>query len=493
MSTIAAVPNQTTNITPGSSARVAALVGPCVTVGVATTVAMWIVWWITHLPAVSAAAPVTLVTLIATNLLILTWQSSKAGRPAAVWVGLGGAAVAATLNLLILGSLLGEQAETTSEMASAANTFRSEAPLIVMSFFGASAVCGVIAGLAGRALGGASERLEPRRWLARYATILAIGFVPLLAVGGSVTSTESGMAVPDAVTSYDAVSFLFPISLMAEPRIFLEHTHRLFGTLIGAAAILLVFQTFFTRAPMRYRVMSIVLLALVIVQGLLGIARVSEIVRGWPGLSAIPEAYWATLHGIKGQGVFAFAVWTAAAISGSATITESSLPGRTMTFARRAKTIGGFAIVALAIQLVFGALSRHTGAPHALWSHVGWSVVVAMTVFIVAVLLASADQLSETGSKLRTLGKSIMVVVSLQIALGFAALLAVGNSGSDRPIPTADELATAAPIAAGEAFATTFHQTLGAVLLGLVVLATVRAAQVSKIANDTAQTPAEAG
>lgn len=460
-------------------ARFAPLVGPALTAGLATAVAMWVVWWFTHLPAIAAAAPVTLGLLLITKAGVLIWAASKAGR-AAVWVGLGGALIAALLNLLILGSVLGEQADSTAAMAEAANRFRDEAPVITLGFLLASAVIGLLAGGAARALTDAPRRLDSTTWLARYGAVLAVGFVPLLAIGGSVTSTESGMAVPDAVTTYGSVSFLFPISLMAEPRVFLEHTHRLFGTLIGVATILLVVQTFLVRTSPRIRAMAVILLVLVILQGLLGIARVSAIVRAWPGFSAIPEPYWAALHGIKGQGVFAFAVWTAAAIGGLVKPSETAVPGTTEKAARGAGRLAVFAVGALFVQLLFGALSRHTGSAHALWSHVGWAIVVVVAVFVVAALLGSADRFSATGARLRRLGTVVGAVVITQFALGFGALALVGGGGGHRPIPTADQLATAPPIDVVEALFTTAHQTTGAILLGVVVFAAVLATQVAK-------------
>ena len=473
----------------GFSAPLATTVNPALTTGLAAAVVMWVIWWITHLPSIAAAPVATLILLIAGKVAVIAWLAGRAtatgGPSAALWVGTGGGLIAAAFNLLILGSVLTEQPDSTAEFADAVNQFRDGAPVITLGFFGISGVAGAIAGLL--ALGfsrrepdAAPNRLDPRAWLARYAGVLAIGFVPLLAVGGSVTSTESGMAVPDAVTTYGSVSFLFPISLMADPRVFLEHTHRLFGTLIGVATILLVIQAFAVRVPVRLRVMSIVLLVLVILQGLLGIARVSEIVRAWPGFSSISEPYWAALHGIKGQGVFAFGVWTAAAFAGVVRTAESALPERTVTVARRAGALGGFAVAALFIQLLFGALSRHTGAAHALWSHVGWSLVVALVVFIVGALLTSADKFSDAGARLRRLGTGVSGVVVLQFCLGFGALAVVGQGGGERPIPTADQLADAPPIDTVEALFTTSHQTTGAILLGLTVLAAVRAKQVAR-------------
>ncbi len=465
-----------------------ALLGPALASGLATAVAMWLVWWLAHLPAVRLSGPVTLVLLLVTQVLVLAWRVRPAGRAAAIRVGLAGGLVAGLFNLLILGSVLGEQAGSTGEFAGAANRFREGAPMILVGYMTLSLLAGAAAGAIARAAAPTTGDLDPRRWLARYAATVAIAVVPLLAVGGSVTSTESGMAVPDAVTTYGSVSFLFPISLMADPRIFLEHTHRLFGSLVGLSMIFLVVQAFVVRTAAsgartgmaRVRTLSVILLVLVITQGLLGITRVSSVVRTWPGFSSLGEAYWAALHGITGQGVFAFAVWTAAA-AGAVLLTETEAPAATRKVARRAGKLGAFAVVALFIQLTFGALSRHTGSPHAMWSHIAWALVVTLAGAVMAFLLTASDRFSQAGTKLSGVGRGIAITLTVQVVLGFAALVFVGVGGGVRPIPTAEELAAAAPIETVEALFTTAHQTTGAILLALVVLGTTRARQVAKL------------
>ncbi|MEM7622337.1 MAG: hypothetical protein AAF235_03955, partial [Planctomycetota bacterium] len=172
----------------------------------------------------------------------LTAWAGWMGRKNAIATGAGAAIVAALLNLLLLGSKLVEQPASTDELASAANQFRPNALLAAAAFVLFSAIAGLIAGVAGRAL--ARRRASPPvdSTFAALTVAAAACFLPLLVVGGAVTSTESGMAVPDAVTSYGSLSFLFPISLMAgewgNARIFLEHTHRLFGTLVGLVTLL---------------------------------------------------------------------------------------------------------------------------------------------------------------------------------------------------------------------------------------------------------------
>ena len=276
-----------------------------VVAGFTATIASWIVWWLTHLPGLGvptkfAAAVLTLTLVVA---LASTARLATAPFRTAVFGGL----IAGILNLLILGSVLGEQADSAEAMRSAANRFREGAPSIIMGYLLVTTLAGVIGGgLAASFRAPGADRTSPGRWLARFAIIVVLSFFPLLMIGGAVTGTESGMAVPDAVTSYGAFSALLPMSMMAEPRIFLEHTHRLFGTLVGLNAIALVVFAFRAERRMAPKVLAFVLLFLVITQGIFGAIRVGAVSSGL-----------AAVHGVFAQFVLAFAVVTSATSAGS--------------------------------------------------------------------------------------------------------------------------------------------------------------------------------
>jgi hypothetical protein len=221
-----------------------------VVAGFSATIASWIVWWLTHLPGLGVPSPAAAALLGLTLVISLAASARLAANPfkSAVFGGV----IAGALNLLILGSILGEQADSAAAMQTAANRFRADAPAIILGYLLVTTLAGVIGGgLAASFPARASA--APGRWLARFAVIVVLSFFPLLFIGGAVTGTESGMAVPDAVTSYGAFSALLPMSMMAEPRIFLEHTHRLFGTLVGLNAIALVLFAFRAEKRMARR------------------------------------------------------------------------------------------------------------------------------------------------------------------------------------------------------------------------------------------------
>ena len=75
-----------------------------------------------------------------------------------------------------------------------------------------------------------------RPWLHRYGIALSVCTFFLLFAGGMVTSTNSGLAVPDWPTTFGRNMFLFPPSMM-KGGIFYEHGHRLFASLVGLLTV----------------------------------------------------------------------------------------------------------------------------------------------------------------------------------------------------------------------------------------------------------------
>ena len=76
-------------------------------------------------------------------------------------------------------------------------------------------------------------------WLHRYAKLLVCATLLLVAAGGMVTSTSSGLSVPDWPTTYGQNMFAFPPSRMVGG-IFYEHGHRLIASTVGFLTIGLV-------------------------------------------------------------------------------------------------------------------------------------------------------------------------------------------------------------------------------------------------------------
>ena len=107
------------------------------------------------------------------------------------------------------------------------------------------------------------------RWLHYYLRLLAAASLLLIAAGGLVTSTDSGLAVPDWPNTYGYFMFAFPFSKMVGGILY-EHGHRLIASTVGLLTIGLVLWAARVEARIWVRRLAWVSLGAVILQGLLG-------------------------------------------------------------------------------------------------------------------------------------------------------------------------------------------------------------------------------
>ena len=96
----------------------------------------------------------------------------------------------------------------------------------------------------------------------------------LICSGGMVTSKNAGLAVPDWPTTFGYNMFLFPISQWVGG-IFFEHSHRLIASAIGFLTIVLAVWLWRAESRRWLRVLGLIALAAVIIQGVLGGLRVT--------------------------------------------------------------------------------------------------------------------------------------------------------------------------------------------------------------------------
>ena len=107
------------------------------------------------------------------------------------------------------------------------------------------------------------------RWLRRFTKLVAASTLFLIFAGAMVTSTGSGLAVPDWPNTYGWFMFAFPFKHWVGG-IFYEHGHRLIASTVG---FLTVIQALWLqrREPKRFvRRLGWLSLGAVLVQGLLG-------------------------------------------------------------------------------------------------------------------------------------------------------------------------------------------------------------------------------
>jgi cytochrome c oxidase assembly protein subunit 15 len=102
-----------------------------------------------------------------------------------------------------------------------------------------------------------------------FAKFVSAATVLLIVAGGLVTSTGSGLAVPDWPTSYGWNMFTFPMKHMVGG-IFYEHGHRLIASGVGFLTIILALWIWKAEPRRWMRVLGFTALGAVCVQGLLG-------------------------------------------------------------------------------------------------------------------------------------------------------------------------------------------------------------------------------
>ena len=106
-------------------------------------------------------------------------------------------------------------------------------------------------------------------WLRRFTKLVAVATLFLIFAGAMVTSTDSGLAVPDWPNTYGSFMFSFPFSKMVGG-IFYEHGHRLIASTVGFLCIIQALWLQFREPKKFVRRLGWLSLAAVIVQGALG-------------------------------------------------------------------------------------------------------------------------------------------------------------------------------------------------------------------------------
>lgn len=428
----------------------AGFLAPAITIGFAAAALMWVLAWALHMPGMHVSNAIAIPLLLLPLLIVaIRWVPGVDPKQRLKAAGVAGL-IAGLVNLMILGSHIVEQPESTAEMGEKANALAPNAALVVLGSIAVSIVVALIGAVV------VKSRPAPTAgaptWRSRFAWVTALTYLPLIAVGGVVTTTDSGLAVPDAVTSYGAVSVLFPLKLMAEPRIFFEHSHRLFGTLAGLTTIVLMIKVLLGEKRLMPKLLSVVLFVAVSAQGVLGIIRVAE-----------KSTFFAIVHGVFAQLVLALALVTAVTLSprwlGAAPTNEVSAT------ARKARTMMLLTVIALSIQLILGAVTRHMNSSHAMMSHLGFAFVAMALVMVGGAMCMRAGKLDASGRALKPMGAAMHGLVTLQFVLGFAVLGLAWQGDDAPPIPTAEMIGDAPAIEPAAALVTTAHHLTGAFVL----------------------------
>ena len=426
---------------------------PGVVVGFMASIAMWLVWYPLHLPGLRVPTPVAGPLLLVVLVAMIACKSRAAGTRAMA-VGVIAGLISAGVNLLLLGNQLTEAGTTPADAENA--KVRPDAALIVGGFVLVSLLAGLAGGLIGRKL--AKPGARPKDWVAAFGAAAVASMLPLVAAGGAVTSAGAGMAVPDWPGTYGSNMFLYPIGLMADPRIFLEHTHRLFGTLVGLTTLSLMIAVLVSKKGKLSKTLAIVVFIGVCIQGVLGAIRVTDINPGF-----------GIIHGILAQLILC----TAAVLAASLTHTWREKLDVDPELARRSRKWTDLAIGGLFLQLILAAMYRHLGSGHAIMTHAGFAIIVTMLVLMSAFSLLKLAKESGENRTLKKVGMFMMHGVGLQIVLGIVAFVMLSKHGASDRVVMHDKLAEAPPLPLANVLIATAHQLLGACLLMASALAAV--------------------
>jgi cytochrome c oxidase assembly protein subunit 15 len=114
-----------------------------------------------------------------------------------------------------------------------------------------------------------TKRLAQGRLLYLFALLVAASTAVLIFAGGLVTSTGSGLSVPDWPTTYGWFMFTFPIEKMVGG-IRYEHTHRLIASTVGFLIVILAAWLWRAEPRAWVRRLGYAALGAVVTQGILG-------------------------------------------------------------------------------------------------------------------------------------------------------------------------------------------------------------------------------
>ncbi|MDP3703451.1 MAG: COX15/CtaA family protein [Candidatus Omnitrophota bacterium] len=276
---------------------------------------------------------------------------------------------------------------------------------------------------------------DPQRFLHHYTALTAVMTFVLLVAGGLVTSTDSGLAVPDWPLSY---GMWFPPMVGG---ILYEHGHRMIAATVGLMIVGLAVWLWRVEPRRWVRRLGYAAVGAVILQGLLG---------GLTVLLLLPPQV-SIAHATLGPTVFCLVVclsqatapsraarlehsedagWPSPAASGTpeaaaiGAAAECRARGRPAfgdhsfrcgaRLGRPSLRVLGVALAALAVlQLVLGAIVRHAGGG------VTWHVAGAACLLATwAWMMQRIHRLHSLGQSLRSCAARLGWLLMLQLALG---------------------------------------------------------------------------
>jgi cytochrome c oxidase assembly protein subunit 15 len=257
-------------------------------------------------------------------------------------------------------------------------------------------------------------------WLHRYTKLVVFSTLLLIAAGGMVTSTGSGLSVPDWPTTYGWSMFSFPMDRWVGGIIY-EHGHRLIASTVGFLTVILALWTWRVDPRPWVRRLGFAALGAVILQGVLGGITVLLLL---PAPVSVGHAGLAQLF---------FCVTISLALFTSRGWRETPAPADDPMLRR----VAAATTAIIYIQILLGATMRHTGAGMAIptfplaFGHVlppVWSAAIAIhyahrvgALVVIAAIIATVAHVRHHHLARKDLTRPaalLLVLVASQATLG---------------------------------------------------------------------------
>ena len=266
------------------------------------------------------------------------------------------------------------------------------------------------------------------------------------------TSTRSGLAVPDWPLSYEK---LMP-PMVGGVRF--EHSHRMVASLVGLLTFILTFWIGFTEKRAWMRRLGILAFFMVVAQGILG---------GLTVLYLLPAPISIT-HGCLAQTFFAVTICLAYV---SSTEWKKGFQFRKVDLSILKKILC-LTVTLIYLQLILGATFRHTGNKLVLIPHIAGAFLVLMHTMM-ALMFTWRNTPGENKFIYPAIFLALVSLIQISLGMGsfiFSVMLKDSLSG-----PSISKV-----------FFITAHQTLGALLLGAAVFFTLRIYRIERFAKNVA-------
>lgn len=275
-------------------------------------------------------------------------------------------------------------------------------------------VAAAVRNAADQGLAGSHASRLPHHALHRFAQVTTLATFLLIVAGGLVTSTGSGLSVPDWPLSFGR--FFPPM----KGGVFFEHGHRMIAGTVGILVSVLAFWVSSVENRRWVRILGFAALGAIVCQALLG---------GITVLFKLPAPV-SVLHACLAQAVLcmvAALAWATSPMSISKEQTERTHPETGSTSEVQLKrtlplTAPVLTAVLIYVQLVLGAVLRHTGL--ALIPHIiGASLVTASIAWTSISILRNPSTGTSRDRHLRPLAWFAPILVVTQVTMGLTLIL----------------------------------------------------------------------